>query len=97
MSFIRSKRTDQQPVWVPPLISIGILFGMFLLAMLVRRAGFGDAGRITMITASSLAGAGITLWGAKLLTDARERGWPSAIAGLVMGFLGIYTLLHFFR
>lgn len=50
-----------------------------------------------MITLSSLAGVGITLYGGKMLAEARERGWPSVIAGLVMGFLGIYTVLHVLR
>jgi hypothetical protein len=90
-------KDDSRPVWVPPLASIGLLFLLFLAAMLTRRAGFGDVGRITMISLSTIAGAGITLYGGKMLTDARERGWPSAVAGLVMVFLGIYTILHVLR
>jgi hypothetical protein len=86
-----------RPVWLPPLVSVALLFSLFLLAMAVRRAGFDDIGRTTMIALSSLAGAGITLYGGKMLADSRERGWPSAVAGLVMGFLGIYTLLHVLR
>jgi hypothetical protein len=89
--------TQSRPVWFPPLASIGILFGLFLLAMLTRRAGLGDAGRVTMISISAIAGAGITLYGGKMLNDARQLGWPSAIAGTVMGFLGIYTILHVLR
>jgi hypothetical protein len=88
---------DTRPVWMPPLASVAILFSMFLLAMAVRRAGLGEPGRITMIALSSLAGGAITLYGGKMIADARERGWPSALAGLVMGFLGIYTLLHVLR
>lgn len=91
------ERRDNRRYWVPPLASIGILFVLFLAAMLTRRLGFGDAGRITMIALSSLAGAGITLWGGKLVADARAYGWPSALAGLVMAFLGIYTVLHVLR
>lgn len=97
MISLRKNRDDARPVWVPPLASVGLLFVMFLTAMLTRRAGLGDAGRITMITLSSLLGAGITLYGGKMLADARSRGWPSAVAGLVMGFLGIYTILHVLR
>lgn len=94
-----SRRKDEKatPVWLPPLASVALLFVLFLAAMLTRRAGLGDAGRITMISLSALAGAGITLYGGKMLNDARERGWPSVIAGLVMGFLGIYTILHVLR
>jgi hypothetical protein len=93
----RLKKDDTKPVWVPPLVSVGLLFVLFLAAMLTRRAGLGDIGRVTMISLSSIAGAGITLYGGKMLNDARERGWPSALAGLVMGFLGIYTILHVLR
>jgi hypothetical protein len=93
----RLKKEETKPAWLPPLASVGILFVLFLAAMLSRRAGLGDAGRITMISLSTVAGAGITLYGGKMLNDARERGWPSAIAGLVMGFLGIYTILHVLR
>ena len=94
-----SRFTDEKstPAWLPPLASVALLFVLFLAAMLTRRAGLGDAGRITMISLSTIAGAGITLYGGKMLNDARERGWPSAIAGLVMGFLGIYTILHVLR
>jgi hypothetical protein len=91
------RKDETRRVWVPPLVSIGLLFLLFLAAMLTRRAGLGDAGRITMITLSTIAGAGITLYGGKMLNDARERGWPSAVAGLVMGFLGFYTILHVLR
>jgi hypothetical protein len=93
----RPKTARERPVWLPPLVGAGTLFLLFVTAMLVRRAGFGDAGRITMISLSSLAGAGIALYGVKMLVDARERGWPSAVAGAVMGFLGVYTLLHVLR
>lgn len=93
----RLKKDDSRPVWTAPLASVGLLFVLFLVAMLTRRAGLGDAGRITMISLSTFAGAGITLYGGKMLNDARERGWPSAIAGLVMGFLGVYTILHVLR
>ncbi|TVR76187.1 MAG: hypothetical protein EA415_01600 [Sphaerobacteraceae bacterium] len=94
---LRAKPADSRPAWVPPLASIGILFVLFLAAMLTRRAGLGDAGRVTMISLSAIAGAGITIYGGKMLSDAREHGWPSAIAGAVMGFLGIYTILHVLR
>jgi high-affinity Fe2+/Pb2+ permease len=93
----RLKRDDSRPAWLPPVLSIGLLFALFLAAMVTRRLGLGDAGRITMISLSTIAGAGITLYGGKMLNDARERGWPAAIAGLVMGFLGIYTILHVLR
>ena len=95
--MLQTKTSTERPVWVPPLVSVGVLFVMFLTAMLVRRAGFGDAGRITMISLSSVVGAGVTLYGGKMIADVRSRGWPSAVAGLVMGFLGIYTLLHVLR
>lgn len=90
-------RNETRRVWLPPLASVGLLVVLFLAAMVTRRLGFGDAGRITMITLSSIAGAGITLYGGKLVADARAHGWPSALAGLVMAFLGIYTLLHVLR
>lgn len=90
-------RSDNRRYWLPPLASIGLLFVVFLAAMVTRRLGFGDTGRITMISLSSLVGAGIALWGGKLVADARAHGWPSALAGLVMAFLGIYTLLHVLR
>ncbi len=93
----RLKNEESKPAWLPPLVSVALLFALFLAAMLTRRAGLGDAGRITMISLSTIAGAGITLYGGKMLNDARERGWPSAIAGFVMGFLGIYTILHVLR
>ena len=93
----RFKDEKSIPAWLPPLASVALLFVLFLAAMLTRRAGLGDVGRITMISLSTIAGAGITLYGGKMLNDARERGWPSAIAGLVMGFLGIYTILHVLR
>lgn len=94
---LQRSRADSRSVWMPPLASVGILFVLFLAAMLTRRAGLGDAGRVTMISLSAIAGAGITLYGAKMLNDAREHGWPSAIAGAVMAFLGIYTILHVLR
>jgi hypothetical protein len=93
----RLRKDESKPVWLPPLLSIGLLFVLFLAAMLTRRLGLGDAGRITMISLSTIAGAGIAVYGGKMLSDARERGWPAAIAGLVMGFLGIYTILHVLR
>ena len=94
---LRKQRADSRQAWIPPVASIGILFVLFLAAMLTRRAGLGDAGRVTMISLSAIAGAGITIYGGKMLNDAREHGWPSAIAGAVMGFLGIYTILHVLR
>jgi hypothetical protein len=93
----RTNWNADRPVWVPPLVSVAVLFVLFLSAMLVRRIDLGESGRVTMIALSSIAGAGIALYGAKMLADARERGWPSALAGAVMGFLGIYTLLHVLR
>ena len=97
MTTSRLRKDETRPVWQVPLASVGLLFVLFLAAMLTRRAGLGDAGRITMISLSAMAGAGITLYGGKMLNDARQHGWPSAIAGLVMGFLGIYTILHVLR
>jgi hypothetical protein len=97
MNSASGRETRANPVWLPPLASVAVLFSLFLLAMAVRRAGFDDTGRTIMIALSGLAGAGITLYGGKMLADARQYGWPSALAGLVMGFLGIYTLLHVLR
>jgi hypothetical protein len=94
---LRRQTVTDRSVWAPPLASVGILFVLFLAAMLTRRAGLGDVGRVTMISLSAIAGAGITAYGAKMLNDAREYGWPSALAGAVMGFLGIYTILHVLR
>jgi hypothetical protein len=96
MRAIKSE-SESRPVWIPPVLSVGLLFVLFLAAMLTRRAGLGDEGRIAMISLSAIAGAGITLYGGKMIADARERGWPSAVAGLIMGFLGIYTVLHVLR
>lgn len=89
--------TFTRDVWLPPLVSVAVLLVLFLAAMLIRQAGAGDAGRVTMISLSALAGGGITLYGGKMLVDSRHRGWPSAASGLVMGALGVYTVLHVLR
>jgi hypothetical protein len=90
-------RPSQRPIWVPPLVSVGTLFSLFLAATAVRRSPFADAVRPLMIALSTAAALAITLYGVKMLLTARVRGVASAVAGLVMVVLGIYTALHVLR
>lgn len=84
-------------VWVPPLVSVGSLLVLFLSAMAVRRSPIADSGRPVMIALSAAAALAIALYGAKMMVDARARGIASAVAGLTMAILGVYTALHVLR
>lgn len=86
-----------QPLWLPPLLSVAALFGLFLTAMAVRRSPLATAGRPVMVALSSLAAVVIALDGALLLLQARARRLASALAGLVMLALGLMTSRHVLR
>lgn len=90
-------RSEGRPVWLPPAVSVASLFILFLAAVLVRRTPIADAARPVMITLSTLAAAAIAVYGAKMVVEARVRGIVSAVAGLAMVAMGIYTAIHVLR
>lgn len=89
--------THHRPTWMPPLVSAGTLFGLFLLATAVRRSPIADSARGVMIVLSTAAAVAIAAYGVKMVVDARLRGLASAVAGLAMVAMGVYTTLHVLR
>lgn len=90
----RSGSDTTRPVWVPPAVSVGSLFGLFLVAAGLRRSPIAEATRGVMIAISTVVSVAIALYGIKMLIEARARGIASAVAGLVMTGLGISTIIH---
>ncbi len=86
-----------RPAWLPPAVSVGVLFGLFASAMAVRHSPFADAGRPIMIALSTAAAAMIAVYGVIMVVQARARGISTAVAGLVMLVLGLYTANHVLR
>ncbi len=84
-------------VWVAPAVSVAALFGLFASAMAVRHSPFADAGRPVMVGLSTAAAALIAVYGVIMVTQARARGVASAVAGLIMLVLGLYTANHVLR
>ncbi len=91
---METRRSAGRRAWVPPLASAGVLFALFLAAVGVRRSPFADAGRPVMIALSTAAAVGIALLGARMALAARVRGIGSAVAGLAMVAMGVYTAIH---
>lgn len=83
-----------RPLWVPPAAGAGALFSLFLTATLIRRSPIADAARGLMIVLSTAAAVAIAIYGVKMVVEARARGIASAIAGLVMVAMGVYTTIH---
>jgi hypothetical protein len=93
----RSSEQAARPVWLPPAVSVGVLFALFLSAMAVRHSPIADVGRPVMIALSTAAAAIIAVYGAIMIVQARARGVASAVAGLTMLVLGLYTANHVLR
>lgn len=87
----------QRPVWAPPLLGAGTLFGLFVLATAIRNSPIADPARGVMIVLSTTAAVAIALYGAKMVVDARNRGIGSAVGGLLMVAMGLYTTIHVLR
>ena len=81
-------------VWKAPAIGVGSLFGLFVVAMLVRRSPIAEAARGVMVAVSTAVAVATAVYGAKMAVDARLRGWSSAVAGLVMVVFGAYSAVH---
>lgn len=92
-----SQAGERRPIWMPPLVGAAVLFCLFLLATAVRNSPIASSGRGVMIVLSTAAAAAVTLYGLKMVVDARIRGIASAAAGAVMVAMGVYTLLHVLR
>jgi hypothetical protein len=88
---------SSRPVWVPLAVSVGTLFGLFASAMAVRHSPIADAGRPVMIALSTAAAVAIAVYGLLMVVQARARGIGSAVAGLSMLVLGLYTCNHVLR
>jgi hypothetical protein len=65
--------------------------------MAVRRSPLAEAGRPVMIALSTVASAMIASYGVIMIVQARARGLASAVSGLVMLLLGLYTAKHVLR
>lgn len=89
--------SDRRPVWLPPLVGAGSLASLFLLATAVRHSPIADSARGVMIVLSTAAAGAVALYGVKMVVDARVRGIASAVAGLAMVAMGVYTILHVLR
>lgn len=92
-------RTPQttRPVWKPVAMSVGTLFGLFASAMSVRHSPLADSARPVMIALSTAAAGIIAVYGVIMMVQARVRGIASAVAGLIMLILGLYTANHVLR
>lgn len=91
----QAQRSDlNRRLWLPPLVSVAVLFILFLAAMLIRRTAIADQARPVMIGLSATAGLAIAAFGVTLVARSRTRGAGSAIAGGIMIFLGGYTIIH---
>ncbi len=88
---------SSRSIWLPPAVSVATLFGLFASAMAVRHSPFADAGRPVMIALSTAAAAMIAVYGVIMIIQSRARGIASAIAGLIMLVLGLYTANHVLR
>lgn len=88
---------NTRPVWKPVVISIGTLFGLFASAMAIRHSPLADSVRPVMIALSTAAAVIISIYGVIMMTQARARGIASAVAGLIMLVLGLYTANHVLR
>jgi ABC-type Co2+ transport system permease subunit len=97
MNILSRTTGTSRPVWVPPAVAVATLFGLFASAMAVRHSPFADAGRPVMIALSTAASAAIAIYGLLMLVQARARGIASALAGLIMLVLGLYTGNHVLR
>ncbi len=82
---------------MPPAIGVGALFALFASAMAVRHSPFADAGRPVMIGLSTAAAAMIAVYGIIMMFQVRTRGIASAVSGLIMLVLGLYTANHVLR
>lgn len=92
--MLPERPAEARPVWLPPVVSVVTLFLLFVVAVIVRRSGFGAMGSNVMIGLSTIASAVIALYGVKMIVEARARGIVSAVAGAVMVVLGVYTTYH---
>jgi len=88
---------SDRPAWVPVAVSVGTLFGLFASAMAVRHSPIADAGRPVMVALSTAAAVAIAIYGLLMVVQARARGIGSAVAGLIMLVLGLYTCNHVLR
>ena len=88
---------NDRPAWVPVAVSVGTLFGLFASAMAVRHSPIADAGRPVMVALSTAAAVAIAIYGLLMVVQARARGIGSAVAGLTMLVLGLYTCNHVLR
>lgn len=92
--MLPDRPAEARPLWLPPAVSVGTLFLLFVVAFIVRRIGLGALGTNVMIGLSTIASAAIALYGVKMIVEARTRGVVSAIVGVVMVVLGVYTTIH---
>ena len=97
MSEVSRVQRSTRPAWVPPAIGVGALFALFASAMAVRHSPFADAGRPVMIGLSTAAAAMIAVYGIIMMFQVRTRGIASAVSGLIMLVLGLYTANHVLR
>lgn len=91
------QQAGARPLWAPPVAGFVTLAALFLLAVAVRRSPIADSARGVMIVVSAVASFVIALYGVKMVVEARVRGLASAVAGLAMIAMGIYTALHVLR
>ncbi|HEX3721236.1 MAG TPA: hypothetical protein VHV31_00500 [Nitrolancea sp.] len=94
MNLESSSPHANRPIWLPPLVGVATLFTLFASAMAVRRSPIAEAGRPVMIALSTIAAAGIAVYGAFMIVQGRVRGIASVIAGCVMVILGLFTASH---
>lgn len=95
--IVNLETRTNRPAWFPLAVSVGTLFGLFASAMAVRHSPIADAGRPVMIGLSTAAAAAIAVYGALIVVQARARGIGSAVAGLTMLVIGLYTVNHVLR
>lgn len=87
-------QANEPEVWKPPMAAVGMLAGLFGIALAVRHSPVAEIGRTVMTIVSSIAAVAIAGYGIKMIVAARVRGVSSAIAGIVMVVLGAATTLH---
>lgn len=85
---------DKRSAWLPPLVSLATLFALFASAMAVRKSPLAESGRPVMIALSTIASLAITIYGGLMIVRGRTHRIATAIAGLLMVVLGLFTANH---